>query len=124
MLHCDTHRGLTDLVQGSIEKPPPPKPRQRKRKEIDVVDDKTLRLQKRMVGIANGHSLLHRSVVCMTSALHIRPSLALAEMHGACPGWRHICLGCSIMVLCSQCAPSELLLPAWRLSVPAEGRWH
>eukprot|EP00891_Asterochloris_glomerata_P006713 jgi/Astpho2/6713/Aster-x1395 len=35
--------------EGSIEKPPPPKPRQRKRKEIDVVDDKTLRLQKRMM---------------------------------------------------------------------------
>lgn len=63
MLHCDTHRDLTDLLQGSIEKPPPPKPRQRKRKEIDVVDDKTLRLQKRMVGSAHGQSVFHSSLM-------------------------------------------------------------
>ena len=63
VLRCDAHRDLTVPMQGSIEKPPPPKPRQRKRKEIDVVDDKTLRLQKRMVGVTDGHALLHRSLM-------------------------------------------------------------
>ena len=77
MLHNDSHRDHTDLVQASIEKPPPPKPRQRKRKEIDVVDDKTQRLQKRMVGIAHGAPLVSQ----VLDVMDLRPAYQAPPLH-------------------------------------------